>query len=74
MPTHHIIIIQHRLLILRAVQYNAQPLPVPGLPTGTALLTILPQALARVNHSCRPNAVLKYSIQKMQNKFETHHF
>ena len=47
----------------RALQYNAQPLPVPGLPPGTSLLTVLPQTLARINHSCYPNAAFTFSIQ-----------
>ena len=41
---------------------------MPGLPPGTALLTILPESLARVNHSCRPNAVLRYSIKRKEEK------
>ena len=50
--------------ICRALQFNAQPLPIPGLPPGTALLTVLPQTLARVNHSCSPNAVLTYGVRQ----------
>ena len=52
-------------IVMRAVYFNAQPLPVPGL-AGTSILTILPECLARINHSCRPNAVLTYSLVQPQ--------
>ena len=53
--------------VMRAVYFNAQPLPVPGL-AGTSILTILPDCLARINHSCRPNAVLTYSLVQQQQQ------
>jgi len=43
--------------LLRALRFNAQLLPVPGLP-GTSILTACP-VLARCNHSCRPTVTVR---------------
>jgi hypothetical protein len=44
--------------LLRVIKYNAQPLPLHGMQK-VELLAVLP-TVARINHSCRPNAVLIY--------------
>jgi hypothetical protein len=44
--------------LLRIIKYNAQPLSLHGLQR-VELLSLLP-TVARINHSCRPNAVLIY--------------
>jgi hypothetical protein len=47
--------------VMRAIRYNAQPLGIPGLPPGSGVLTVLPDSLARVNHSCSPNVCFAYA-------------
>jgi hypothetical protein len=53
--------------LIRVVQYNAQPLPVPGVKNAS-LLCLLP-TFCRLNHSCAPNATLLYGIK--HNEYNT---
>lgn len=46
---------------LQSLQYNAQPLSLTDLPS-TTIYAIFP-SLARINHSCRPNAVFSFCIR-----------
>ena len=48
--------------LLRIIKYNAQAVPVHGVPK-VQLLCLLP-SVARLNHSCAPNCTLLYDVYR----------